>query len=136
MPGQWEWRWGPAGLGRGARVAACVVAAALAAGCATSVERRPGWGDGVAAGGQGAAWEVVFPAPDMSGEPEGDELLRRNLALNERVEAPLEAIDSWPQPARPTIERPWRLYFSTSGREYLFFRPERPWPWRPGWWRW
>ncbi len=99
-------------------------------GCATSVERRPA---AAAEGSQGAAWEVVLPAPLLAEEPEADESARRDLALNPRTPVAVTALDEWPD-SRLAMERQLRIYFSSSDRQFLFFRPlpRRPAP-RWGW---
>jgi hypothetical protein len=96
-------------------------------GCATSVERRPA---AAAEGSQGAAWEVVFPAPLLAEEPEADESARRDLALNPRSPVAVTALDEWPD-SRPAMERQLRVHFSSNDRQVLFFRPlpRRPAPW-------
>lgn len=100
---------------------AAAVAMLIAGGCASRVDRRVG-----APAGGGVDWGVVFPAGASLVEPEGDEVSRRNLALNERREMPITAADEWPAPLRPSMEREVRVRIPSNERSFLFFGFERP----------
>ncbi|MFM9996110.1 MAG: hypothetical protein ACKVU4_09950 [Phycisphaerales bacterium] len=96
-------------------ISACV-------GCSGPVARRP---VGARAGNQGSAWEVVLDGARLARVESEPETGRLNERLNHRADAPVTALDSWPERARPSVDRPRRVYMTGSFREYLYFRPGR-----------
>lgn len=102
---------------------AWAAAASLLAGCAAPVAHRPA---GPVAGRQGSAWEVVFDGPRIARDGAEPEIARRNDRLTPRPDLALSAADEWPEPPRPTLERPRRFFTGSSAREHVFFLRERP----------
>lgn len=91
-------------------------------GCSGPVARRP---LGPRAGNQGGSWEVVLDGARLARAEREPEIARRDESLNPRVDAPVTALDSWPERPRPSIDRPRRVFTTGSFREYLYFRPGR-----------
>lgn len=99
--------------------------AALAA-CQARVHERPRQ---PRLGEQGAAWESVFATPfvqqrlgdDQSQYPEH---ARADAALAHRPPQPILATREWPEPQRPSLTRPRRVYLQTRPETLLFFEPD------------
>ncbi len=116
-------------------IALLLVATAGLGGCATEVRRRE---KGPIVGSGGAASELVFPGgevaarvalADSSGAsyawPENS---RRNGSLNARGDDAGYPIDSWPAPARASLDRARRISISTSrnASSFIYFQQGAP----------
>jgi hypothetical protein len=105
---------------------ACIPAVGLVlAGCATSVPPRP---QGVFVGNQGDAWELVLPGPriaDASAWGVGSEYSRRDAALGVRHPTAVSAIDAWPRPDRPDLDRTRRITIDLGSGNVLYYRRHR-----------
>lgn len=119
-------------LHRRVRFAATVCFVVLLPGCATAARaplaRRT---EGLPSHNRGQSAAAVFSGPEvawaMSDTPEWvrPEYARNDGALALREPRALTAIDEWPQPAPPSIERQRRTTISRSPETIIFFAPPR-----------
>lgn len=111
-----------------AQLVSCLLIAL--AGCATD---HPHVAMGVYSGPP--AWTCpstwgVLPGPLYAGGPAADSGLawahdRRNASLSPRPVQPVLATTCWPEPPRPTLERPRSVRTVRSPEVYIFYRTER-----------
>lgn len=115
----------PGPVDAGSRTLCLLALAALLAGCATAVPRRP---PGARAGNQGAAWEAVLHSPRVAAALAGQdpavypEFARRDDALSARAYDPANAVAPWPPRDRPSLDGARRLFIRSRPDELIYFR--------------
>lgn len=108
---------------------ACILAgAAMLTGCAAPLTRRPPTEPVVE--GEAGSWAMVFPSSRVAlamvdVDPRGlPEYSRNDRALNVRTFGPLTASTQWPDPQRPSLAFPRRVYLNPRADTILFFENE------------
>jgi len=79
---------------------------------------------------QGGAWQAVLPGTVVSGLLAPEESphwieVRRDASLTPRPIEPLLASESWPEPRRPSLERPRFVRVIRSADGFIYYRVER-----------
>lgn len=94
-------------------------------GCAAELERRPD--TAAVVGNQARSWELVFASPttvayhDQLDPRALPEYARADARLNARPNTPLLASNQWPEPDRPSLRYPRRVWIDTRPESILFF---------------
>lgn len=126
--------------------AVCMLAGGLAGigGCASSVDRRvDAWGgEGGAIASQAGSWELLFGTPDLERQlasqrkDDSWELGRRDAQLNPRAGRAVTALDSWPEPGRPSLSGYRRIPTRDTESSAIFYLApsDRRGRQDPGWW--
>lgn len=103
----------------GAPLLMCLLGGLAAGGCATAVPVRP---QGVVAGNQGGAWEVVLPLEPTARElAVGPEYSRRDEALNYQPAEPLIGLGAWPEPYAPSLDQARTLFLPRNADRQIYF---------------
>lgn len=103
---------------------AAVVLLAALGGCAAGTVARAPLRPYV--GARGTSWAVVFPGPAVRAADQAGarpELARRDALYNPRPARADVALNIWPDPARPDLNRPRRLLLPTRASHVIWFRP-------------
>lgn len=91
---------------------------------------------------QGGSWELLFGTPDLerqlASQRGGEEWERgrRDAGLNPRAGRAVTALDSWPEPERPSLSGYRRIPTRDTGSSAIFYLApsDRRGRQDPGWW--